>query len=87
MGKKYGDWKRKRMIKGDIVKMEVNVGKQEMRYYINDYDQGIAFEGIEFQGINFQQKRFNMCVYIGDTNVSIELLRYSEMEYVETDDS
>ena len=77
IGKKYGYWKRKRLIKGDILKMEINVGKQEMRYYINDIDQGIAFEGIDF---TCDEKKFNMCVYIGDTNVSIELLRYSEIE-------
>ena len=33
---------------GDFIKMEVNVRNGEMRYFVNDKDQGIAFENIDF---------------------------------------
>ena len=56
---------------GDTVTMEINVQKQEMKYFVNDKDQGIAFKNIDFK-----QTKYNMAVFAGDKGVEIKLIEF-----------
>ena len=56
---------------GDIVKMEINTKKQEIKYFVNDKDHGVAF-----RDINFDDKEFRMAVFIGDKDYKIRLSEF-----------
>ena len=63
--------------KGDIVQMEINIYKKQIRYFINDEDQGLAFENIDFTA-----KTYNMEVCIDgydEGQASAKLINFSTM--------
>ena len=43
----------KKLNEGDIVKMEINTENKTMQFWINDEDQGIAFENITFDDFEY----------------------------------
>ena len=66
--KDYGTFKN-----GDNIKMEINTKKQTVRYYINEKDQGIAFENIDFR-----TKKFKFIVMIHRKDYKVKLIDFSK---------
>ena len=49
----YKTWKYKQWKYNDIIKMEINTKNKAIKYFINEYEQGIAFKNIQFKGMMF----------------------------------
>lgn len=56
----------------DIITMCLDLDERTLRYYVNDKDQGIAFEGIE-------KTEYNAAVYTFFKYSSVQLIEYTTM--------
>ena len=65
------------LIDGDVIKMEVNVKKGEMRYHVNDKDEGIAFENIDFK-----RNKYKMEVAVGNKGFEIKLIDFTKIRHI-----
>ena len=61
---------------GDLIKMELDVNKKTLRYFVKDQDQGIAFDNIDFNNGNI----YHMAVYLMQHQTKIKLERFEIYE-------
>ena len=57
-----------------IVKMEVDVKRKQIKFFINGIDQGVAFKNIDFKRI-----KCKMYVYAEQQGTSIKLIQFTKM--------
>lgn len=69
-----GDYAMLTIKSNDIIKMELNTFQNTLRYYVNDYDLGIAFDNIDFY---FNRKYF-MAVSMRDYGQILKLLSFEQ---------
>ena len=59
----------------DTIKMELNTNKKTLKFYVNNVDQGIAFDEVDFEN----NTKYNMAIFLYQKNDSIQLIDFQQI--------